>query len=106
MMRLMNLGGLGIILGMAAFAGWSWLSQVCRAESGTPAPGATPQQVGPKEAAFRSQLDAWVSLLEQIQGIRVKYPNANPAEMAQLREKYEQLMREVEKQLPALIAAA
>lgn len=107
MLRLMSLGGLGIILGAAAFWGWSWLDRVCCAESSTnTGPAAATEKIGPKETAFRNQLDAWIRLLEQIQAIRVKYPNANPAEMAQLREKYEQLMAEAEKQLPALIASA
>ncbi|MGQ9505823.1 MAG: peptidylprolyl isomerase [Thermogutta sp.] len=107
MTRLVSVERLGIILLVAAFGGWSDLDQGWSAESGTSTgPAAGADKIGPKETAFRNQLDAWIRLLEQIQEIRVKYPNANPAEMAQLREKYEQLMGEAEKQLPSLIAAA
>ncbi len=106
-MRWKFLGQLAIALAVVAGIGWFCVTQPGRAESGAAtAPSAGAQQVGPKETAFRKQLDAWISLLEQIRDIRLKYPNANPAEMAQLREKYEQLLNEAEKQLPSLITAA
>lgn len=74
------------------------------AEPAAPPPAQTEE--GPKAQAFRKRLAEWVNLIEQIRQIRLKYPNAGPAEMAQLREQYEKLVAQAEKQLPELIAAA
>lgn len=75
------------------------------AEPASP-PSAATIPSGPKAEAFRKALAEWVALLTQIREIRMKYPNANPAEMSQLRQQYEKLVDEAQKKLPGLIAAA
>lgn len=105
-MRWMSITGVIVVAGVAGVMVWNWLANRTAAESVSSGTAASAVQPGPKETAFREKLNAWTKLLEQLRDIRVKYPNANPAEMAQLREKYEKLLAEAEKGLPDLIAAA
>ncbi|MBC7353569.1 MAG: hypothetical protein H5U08_14505, partial [Thermogutta sp.] len=105
-MKRLGFAVVAVLLAVGVIAvGYRLKALTALAEPASPPP-ATSAPSGPKAEAFRKALAEWVDLLTQIREIRMKYPNANPAEMSQLRQQYEKLVDEAQQKLPGLIAAA
>ncbi len=96
---------LGCWLSLLAASGWGlWQGSAWAEAAGQEGAPAAP--AGPKNADFQKMFQEWQQQLAQLEELRLQYRSANPAEMAELRQKFEAGYEKLEADLPKLIAAA